>query len=68
VGAETGTGDRFVARMGKQKEPEAKEDHYDRRCDKAQRDKVEQGANVGRHGPDALFRLIADRTRYLGGP
>jgi hypothetical protein len=54
--------------MGKQKEPEAKEDHYDRRCDKAQRDKVEQGANVGRHGPDALFRLIADRTRYLGGP
>src|SRR6202035_2481026 len=43
----TGIGDQFPIGTGKQKEAETKENDHGRCCDNAERDEVEQGAEIG---------------------
>jgi hypothetical protein len=62
----SGTGDQFLVGMGKQKEAEAKENDHDRCCDNAERDEVEQGADIRLPCPGALIRGIGERTRCFG--
>jgi hypothetical protein len=54
------------ARMGKQKEAETKENDHGRCCDNAERDEVEQGADMGLRCRGALIRGIGERTRCFG--
>lgn len=65
--AVTGTGDQFLVGMGKQKEAEAKENDEGRCRDNAERDEVEQGADIRLRCPDAVTRGIGERTRSFFG-
>jgi hypothetical protein len=58
----------FFVRMGKQKEPEPTENDHGRCCDNAERDEVEQGAEVRLWCPDALIWKIGGHTRRFGRP
>jgi hypothetical protein len=53
--------------MGEQKEAETKENDHGRCCDNAERDEVEQGAEVRLWCRGALFREVGERTRCFGG-
>jgi hypothetical protein len=65
----TTTGVQFLIGMdNKQKEAEAKENSHGRYCDNAERDEVEQGADIGLRCPPALIRRIGERARCFGGP
>jgi hypothetical protein len=61
-----GTGDQFLAGIGKQKEAETKENDHGCCCNTGERDKVEERAEVGLRRPDARIRGIGERTRYFG--
>jgi hypothetical protein len=63
----TGIGDQFLIGMGKQKEAETKENDHGRCCDNAERDEVEQGAEVRLWCRGALIREVGERTRCFGG-
>jgi hypothetical protein len=65
--AVTGTRDQFLVGMGKQKEAETKENDHGRCCDNAERDEVEQGAEVRLWCRGALIREVGERTRCFGG-
>jgi hypothetical protein len=61
-----GTGDQFLAGIGKQKEAETKENDHGCCCDNGERDKVEKGSDIGLRRPGARIRGIGERTRYFG--
>jgi hypothetical protein len=63
----TGIGDQFPIGTGKQKEAETKENEHGRCCDNAERDEVEQGAEVRLWCRGALIREVGGRTRCFGG-
>ncbi len=56
-----GTGDRFLAGIGKQKEAETKENDRGCCCDNGERAKVEEGADIGLQRAGARIRRIGDR-------
>jgi hypothetical protein len=56
----------FFARTGKQKEGETKENDRGCCCDNAERDEVEQGADMGPRCRGALIRGIGERTWCFG--
>jgi hypothetical protein len=58
----------FFVRMGKQKEAEPTENDHGPCCDNAERDEVEQGAEVRLWCPDALIWKIGGHTRRFGRP
>ena len=63
----TTTGVQFlIGKDNKQKEAEAKENSHGRYCDNAERDEVEQGADIGLPRPGALIRGIGQRARRFG--
>jgi len=53
--------------VGKQQKTDAKENDHGRYCDKPERDKVKQGADIGLQRLGALIRGIGALVRYLGG-
>jgi hypothetical protein len=64
----TTTGVQFLIGMdNKQKEAEAKENSHGCYCDSAERDEVEQGAEVRLRWRGALIREVGERTRCFGG-
>ena len=58
-----GIDDQSFARTGKQKEGKTKENDRSRCCDNAERDEVEQGADMGLRCRGALIRRIGGHTR-----